>query len=248
MIIIKSEEEIQGIRESSLILSEVLNIVKDKVAAGVTAKELDELAKKEILERKAEPSFLGYGGYPYALCVSVNEEVVHALPLASKIFKKGDVVSLDLGVNFKGFFSDMALTVGVGEIEPRHQKLIEATRESLYLGIKEAKVGKRIGDIGAVIEAYAQKNGFSVVKSLVGHGVGKAVHEDPPIPNFGKKGNGPVLKEGMVIAIEPMLNLGVSEVELAADNWAYITRDREVSAHFEHTIAILKDGPEILTK
>ena len=253
MIIIKTPEEIEILREGGRRLSKVLNMVKEKVAPGVSAKELDKYAEELIREMGDIPAFLHYKphgatkGYPASLCVSVNEEVVHGIPKRNRILKEGDIVSLDLGVNHKGMFTDMAMTVPVGKISPTLEKLLKITKNALHIGIDNAVIGKRTGDIGHAIQEFVKPYKYGIVEILAGHGVGKYVHEDPFIPNFGKKGTGEILVRGMVIAIEPMLNIGTKNVVIGRDGNTFITADKKPSAHFEHTIAITEKGPEILT-
>lgn len=255
-IIIKTKEEIEIIREGGKHLAYVLSEVAKKVAPGVSTKELDEYAEKLIRELGDIPAFKNYKPYgaktpfPATLCVSINDEVVHGIP-TNRILKEGDIVALDCGVKHKGYFTDMAITVPVGKISKEDKKLLEITREALMIGVKAAKIGKRVGDIGYAIESFVrkQKHNYGIVDILSGHGVGKYIHEDPFVPNFGDKNTGEKLVEGMVIAIEPMLNMGTKNVFLdKADDWTFKTRDGKNSAHFELTIAVGKNGGEILTK
>lgn len=255
-IIIKTKEEIEIIREGGKHLAYVLSEVAKKVAPGVSTKELDEYAEKLIRELGDIPAFKNYKPYgaktpfPATLCVSINDEVVHGIP-TNRILKEGDIVALDCGVKHKGYFTDMAITVPVGKISKEDKKLLEITREALIIGVKAAKIGKRVGDIGYAIESFVrkQKHNYGIVDILSGHGVGKYIHEDPFVPNFGDKNTGEKLVEGMVIAIEPMLNMGTKNVFLdKADDWTFKTRDGKNSAHFELTIAVGKNGGEILTK
>jgi len=254
MISIKSPEEIKVLKEGGRILASVLNEVVFRVKPGVSAKELDDLAYKLIKKSGGEPSFLNYSPpgdtkkYPASLCVSINDEIVHGLPAADKILREGDIVSLDLGLEYKKFFTDMSVTVGVGKISEEAKRLIDATREALERGMREMKAGGRLGDYGFAVKDFAQSAGFSVVKELVGHGVGYIPHEDPDIPNYGKKGEGLKLKEGMVLALEPMLCEGREDVMLGKDGWVWKTKDGLLSAHFEHTIVVEKDGCIVLTK
>ncbi len=255
-IIIKTKEEIEIIREGGKHLAYVLSEVAKKVAPGVSTKELDEYAEKLIRELGDIPAFKNYKPYgaktpfPATLCVSINDEVVHGIP-TNRILKEGDIIALDCGVKHKGYFTDMAITVPVGKISKEDKKLLEITREALMIGVKAAKIGKRVGDIGYAIESFVrkQKHNYGIVDILSGHGVGKYIHEDPFVPNFGDKNTGEKLVEGMVIAIEPMLNMGTKNVFLdKADDWTFKTRDGKNSAHFELTIAVGKNGGEILTK
>ncbi len=254
MVSIKTPKEIELLAEGGKILASVLNEVASKIESGISTKELDILAFNLIKRAGARPAFLGYshGGlyspYPASLCVSVNDEVVHGIPTEKKFLKEGDVAGLDLGVEYKGLFTDAAVTVGVGKIGEKAKKLIDATKESLEIGIAEMKAGEKLGNYGFAVQSFAEKRGFSVVRILVGHGVGHEVHEDPDIPNWGKKNEGLELKEGMVLALEPMLCEGGYEVKLGADGWTWKTKDGLISAHFEHTIAVEKGGCRVLTK
>ncbi|MEK9130366.1 MAG: type I methionyl aminopeptidase [Patescibacteria group bacterium] len=246
---IYSKKEIQKIEESGKILSDVLNCVVRAVKAGVSTKELDELAEKMIRNKKAIPAFKGYDGFPASLCVSINENIVHGIPTKNKILKQGDVVCLDLGVKYNNYFSDMATTVAVGNVHSQVKKMIEITKKSLVMGINQAKEGNCIGDIGRAIQSYVEKNGFSVIRQLVGHGVGKSVHEDPKIPNFiPSPWQNIKLKEGMVLAIEPMVAMGDFKIKTLDDGWTIAMADKSLSAHFEHTIVVTKKGGKILTK
>ncbi len=255
-IIIKTKEEIEIIRECGKRLATVLNKTALLVRPGISTLELDEYAEKLIREYGDKPAFKNYKPYgaktpfPATLCISVNDEVVHGIPKADCILKEGDIVSLDCGINHRGYFTDMAITVAVGKISKEDKKLLEITREALMIGIKAAKIGKRVGDIGYAIESFVrkQKHNYGIVDILSGHGVGKYIHEDPFVPNFGDKNTGEKLVEGMVLALEPMLNLGTKNVFLdKGDNWTFKTRDGKKSAHFELTIAVGKNGGEILT-
>lgn len=226
-----------------------LNKIIKAVNVGVPTKKLDELAEKIIRSKKAIPSFKGYDGFPASLCVSVNENIVHGIPLGNKILRQGDLVGLDLGVKYNGYFSDMAVTVAIGKIYPRAKKMIKVTKEALDLGIKQAKAGNTIGDIGKTIQSYVEKNGFSVIRQLTGHGVGLKVHEDPKIPNFiPSPWENIKLEEGMVLAIEPMVAMGNFRVKTLNDGWTVAMTDKSLSAHFEHTIAVTRNGGKILTK
>lgn len=253
-ITIKTKEEIELLRESGRRLANVLYKVKDKVAPGVSTKALDLYAQELIKELGDKPSFLNYTPdgvntpYPAALCVSVNDEVVHGIPTENKVLREGDIVTIDLGLNHKGMFTDMAITLPVGKISKENQKLIEVTRGALEVGINAAIGGHRVGDIGYAIEKFVEPHGYGIVDILSGHGVGYAVHEDPYVPNFGKPGTGAKLMPGMVLAIEPMLNLGTKNVTLDDDEYTFRTKDGKASAHFEHTILITEKGAEILTK
>jgi methionyl aminopeptidase len=252
-IIIKTKEEIEIIREGGKRLATVLNKVKAIVQPGISTWELDKYADKLIKDAGDYPAFLNYKPagaetpFPASLCVSVNDEVVHGIPNKNKILKEGDIVSLDLGLRHKGLYTDMALTVGVGEISNASKKLLETTEKALYVGIEAAQAGNKIGDIGHTIESFVRPHKYGIVEILAGHGVGKEIHEDPYIPNFGKAGTGAKLVPGMIIAIEPMINNGTKNVVLEKDNWTFRTADRKKSAHFEHTILITDGEPEILT-
>lgn len=246
MIKYKSEDEIQIIRESADILGRVHGEIAKHVKPGIQTLQLDKIAEEFIRDHKSSPSFKGYNGFPFSLCISVNEAVVHGFPSNYEL-KDGDIVSIDCGVFFNGFHSDSAYTYSVGNVPEEVKDLLHATKESLYLGIEEARFGNRIGDIGYAIQQFVESKGYTVVRELVGHGLGKDLHESPEVPNFGRRGNGPKLKEGIVIAIEPMVNLGTRAVVQEADGWTIRTKDRLPSAHFEHTVAIFRDKTEILT-
>ncbi len=251
MILIKSKKEIDYIRESCRIVAETLQLVKSNVRAGVTTLELDKIAEDYILSNNAIPAFKGYSqggapGFPGSICSSVDDEVVHGIP-GSRVLQNGEIISLDIGVVKDRFFGDAALTVAVGQVSDEKKKLMEVTERSLHLGIEHAVVGNRIHDISNAVQIYVEANGFSIVRALCGHGVGKFLHEDPAIPNFGKKGTGAKLKNGMTLAIEPMVNVGKYEVVVAKDEWTVITADGSASAHYEHTILINNNTPEILT-
>jgi len=250
---VKDQKQIETLKEAGKRLAFVMGEVKKKVVPGVSTKELDELAEKLIREKGDIPAFLNYQPegarrpYPATLCVSVNEEVVHGIP-GERILEEGDIVGLDMGLKHDGFFVDMAETVPVGNIDDESKKLMNITRESLMVGIEEAKPGNHIGDIGNAIEEFVKPHKYGLVDVLGGHGVGMAVHEDPFIPNFGDKGDGPEIKEGMVLALEPMVNMGTPDVTLSSDGYTFKTKDKTRSAHFEHTILVTANGPEIITK
>lgn len=231
-----------------MIVMETLEILKEHVRPGVTTLELDALSEELARKKKSVPAFKGYQGYPYSLCASVNEEVVHGMPGKERRLKEGDIISLDFGVVVDGYYGDAALTVPVGTISREAEALLKATEESLYAGIAEARAGNRLSDISHAIQAYVEDRGFSVVREFVGHGIGQRLHESPQIPNYGPPGKGVRLRPGMVLAIEPMINLGRPEVEVLEDRWTAVTLDRKISAHFEHTVAVTEDGPEILTQ
>jgi len=244
---IKSPEELSVMKEAGSLLAEVVELLISRVEPGVSTAELDAVTEKDLRKRKAVPAFLGYRGFPATLCASINKEVVHGIPSKKRVLREGDIISFDLGCKWKGFFADMALTVPVGSISPEAQRLIDVTRESLRRGISAAKPGNRVGDIGEAVQTFAEAEGFSVVREFVGHGIGRALHEDPPIPNFGKGGTGVRLQPGMVLAIEPMINCGSPEVRVLEDQWTAVTRDGKLSAHFEHTVAVTEAGPVVLT-
>jgi len=247
MVILKLPDEIERARASSQIVAEVLNKLRERVKPGATTKELDRFAEEVARKRGAKPAFKGYRGYPYSLCTSVNEEVVHGMP-SERILKEGDIISLDFGVFYNGFFGDAAITLPVGKITDVARKLIEVTEQSLYAGIEQAKKGNRLGDISSSVQQTVEPPGFSVVRDFVGHGIGRNLHEDPQIPNYGKKGRGIELKSGMILAIEPMVNQGSYKVKILEDGWTVVTEDGMLSAHFEHSVAITDNGPEILSK
>ncbi len=247
MINIKSPREIELLRIAGKIVGDTHNYLKPYIKPGITTKELDTLAYNFIISNNATPSFLNYDGFPATICTSVNEEVVHGIPSDYKL-KNGDIISIDIGACYKGYHGDSAWTYAVGDISNKKAYLMEHTEKALMEGLKAVRAGNRIGDIGYAINEYAVKHNLGVVKELVGHGVGTNVHEEPDVPNYGRKNTGPILKEGMVIAIEPMLNLGTPNIYILEDDWTIITADNKPSAHYEHTIAVLKDGYEILTK
>lgn len=246
MIHYKTSEEIELIKESAQILGKAHAEIARMIKPGAKTSDMDQVAEEFIRDHGGVPSFLNYNGFPYTLCVSPNEQVVHGFPSASELHD-GDILSIDCGVFYQGFHSDSAYTYPVGDVEEDDMQLLKVTKESLYKGIDEAVVGKRIGDISYAIQHYVEGFGFSVVRELVGHGVGKELHEAPEVPNYGKRGKGPLLKKGMVIAIEPMINLGKKEIVQESDGWTIRTRDRAFSAHFEHTIAITNGKADILT-
>ncbi len=246
MISIKNSRELSLMREACIISARALKLAGEAVEPGVTTGEIDRLIRKYIESQGAKPSFLGYADYPASACISVNETVIHGIP-DKRVIKAGDIVSIDVGAFLNGYHGDNAATFGAGEVSKEAQALMDATRESLYEGIAAATAGNRIGDIGAAVQRYVEMRGYSVVRQFVGHGVGTNLHEDPSVPNFGTPGRGPRLLPGMTLAIEPMINKGGPDVEILSDGWTTVTKDRALSAHFEHTIAITKDGPVILT-
>ncbi len=246
MITIKSEREVDLLRKAGNIVYKTHQYIKPFIKEGIATKEIDRLAEKFIRENNATPSFKGYKGFPTALCISINDEVVHGFP-SDRILKNGDIVTLDIGACYKGYHGDSAWTYKVGEVTEEKQFLMEHTEKSLFIGLEQVKPGNRIGDISHAIETYAKKHNLGVVKELCGHGVGTDIHEDPNVPNYGDLNTGPRLKVGMVIAIEPMLTLGSPEIYLEENDWTVITEDHSPSAHYEHTVVITQDGYEILT-
>jgi methionyl aminopeptidase len=248
MIILKSLQEIEKIRKAGLLVADVLDGVRGMVRPGVSTQALDEFAERLILAAGAKPAFKGYRGYPKTLCTSVNNEVIHGIPSKDVVLKQGDILSIDVGALVEGFYGDAAITVPVGTIAPAALRLIRATEESLNRGIAQAQLGNRLYDISHAVQSYVESNGYSVVREFVGHGIGRSLHEDPQLPNFGERGKGPRLQIGMVLAIEPMVNAGGSATVVTEDNWTAVTADGSLSAHFEHTIAVTADGPWILTK
>lgn len=247
MIILKSPREIEQMKQPCRIVAEILSRVAECVIPGVTTKELDLMAEKLARSCKATPAFKGYSGYPFSLCCSVNNQVVHGMP-SERVLLEGDIISLDFGVVHSGFYGDAAVTLPVGSVSDDARKLMEVTEDSLYRAIKEAVPGKRLSDISFAVQSYVEDCGFSVVRDFVGHGIGRSLHESPQVPNFGAPGRGILLKPGMVLAIEPMINQKGSDVKILEDGWTAVTRDGALSAHFEHTVAICENGPEILTK
>jgi len=247
MIILKSAEEIEKMRKSGQIAAQLSRKLTEKVKPGVTTKELDRVASTLIKVHKARPAFLGFRGFPASICTSVNDQIVHGIPGSYRL-REGDIISLDFGVVHQGYYSDMAITLPVGSISEDAQRLIEVTRSALVSGISQMVPGNRLYDISSAIQECAESNGFSVVRDLVGHGIGQKMHEEPQIPNFGKKSTGPYLKAGMVFALEPMVNMGKYEIRTLDDHWTVVTADGSLSCHFEHTVAITDNGPEILTE
>ena len=247
MVILKLPAEIEKARASNLIVAEVLSKLREKVKPGVRTRELDKFAEEITEKRGAKPAFKGYRGYPHSLCTSINEVVVHGMP-SERILVEGDIIGLDFGVYYRGFFGDATITLPVGKVTEKASRLIQVTEQSLYTGIAQVKDGNRLGDISAAVQAKIEAAGFSIVRDFVGHGVGKSLHEDPQIPNFGKKGRGIELKSGMILAIEPMVNEGNYKVKILPDGWTVVTEDGSLSAHFEHSVAITDNGPDILSK
>jgi methionyl aminopeptidase len=246
MIICKSPAEIERLRRSGRIARGLLEELRERAQPGVSTLELEKYIERRIAQLGARSAFKGYRGYPCCLCTSVNNEVIHGIP-SERCLKRGDILSLDLGVVVDGYYGDSAITVPVGEIPDSAQRLLRVTQEALQLAIEQARVGNRLGDISATVQRHAEENGYSVVREFVGHGIGRQLHEEPQIPNFGQPGHGPVLKQGMVLAIEPMINAGGPAVRVLADNWTAVTADGALSAHFEHMVAVSRNGPDILT-
>lgn len=246
MIIIKNHDEIAIMRKAGRIVAETLLLLEKEVKPGITTANLDRMAEEFITKHGAKPSFKGLYGFPSSLCISVNEQIIHGFP-GAYVLKEGDIVSIDCGASFDGFHGDAARTFPVGNISVEAQRLIDITKESFFQGIKFAKKGNKLTDISHEIQSYVEAAGFSVVRDFVGHGIGRKVHEDPNVPNFGKSGKGPKLLEGMVLAIEPMVNMGTYKIKTLKDGWTVVTADSSLSAHYENTVAILSDGPEILT-
>ena len=246
-ISIKTAQEIAILRDAGKILAEISEDLKRSLREGITTREVDQVAEKLIRQRAVVPAFKGYRDFPGCVCISVNEEVVHGVP-GNRLLRAGDIVSLDVGIIHKGYYSDTALTVGIGMIRDALKKLLDVTSQSLDKGIEQARAGNHLSDISHAIQAFVEANHFSIVRDFVGHGIGKSLHEDPEIPNFGPAHNGPILKEGMVFAIEPMVNMGTWQTRISGDGWTVVTQDGAPSAHFEHTVAIMAKGPEILTR
>ncbi len=245
MIVLKTPEEVAVMAQASKVVAEVLGILMRAVRPGITTDELDKLAESEIRARGAQPAFKGYRGYPKTLCASVNEQVVHGIP-SRRVLKEGDIIGLDLGAIVGGFYGDSAVTVGVGSIADKTAKLVRVTEEALALGIEQAVVGNRLSDISHAVQRHVESAGYSVVTEFVGHGIGRQLHEEPQVPNYGRPGQGPRLTAGMVLAIEPMVNMGAAAVKVLEDRWTAVTADGSLSAHFEHTIAIQGAGPALV--
>lgn len=248
MIILKNRDEIEKIRKSCLIVAEVLERLREVVAPGVSTWDLNAISEEEAQKRGAVPAFKGYHGFPYALCTSVNEEVVHGMPSKTRILKEGDIISIDFGVVVDGFYGDAAVTLPVGRISEEAERLCRVTREALERAIAQAVVGRRLSDISHAVQAHVESFGYSVVREFVGHGIGRNLHESPQIPNFGPPGRGVKLKAGMVFAIEPMINQGVPDIRILEDRWTAVTADGKLSAHFEHTVAVTENGPDVLSQ
>ncbi len=248
MVTLKSTRELELMRKSGKITAQILDEIVKMVKPGVTTYDLDKHAEARCKDLGALPAFKGYQGFPATVCISVNDEVVHGIPSKKRVLKEGDIVGLDFGVKYEGYFGDSARTVAVGKISPQAQKLMDVTRDGMFKGIEQCREGNRVFDIGHAIQNYVEAFGYSVVRNFVGHGIGKALHEDPQVPNYGPKGKGMLLKAGMVLAIEPMINIGGADVDVLSDGWTAVTVDHSLSAHFEHTVAITPNGPEILTQ
>lgn len=246
MIVYKSREEIQAMRYSNQIVARILAELKAMMKPGVQTKDLDHYAETRCKEMDAIPAFKGYRGYPASLCTSINEEIVHGIP-SSRTLHQGDIVSLDFGAIYEGYYGDAAVTYPVGEIRPEARKLVEAVKQAFYKGIDQMKEGQRISDISFAIQGYVESKGFSVIRTFVGHGIGLSLHEEPQVPNFGQPGRGPKIKQGLVLAIEPMIAIGDWQVEILKDDWTAVTKDRSLSAHFEHSVALTENGVEILS-
>lgn len=247
MVFLKSPEEVEKIYRASQIVAQTLEILGTHVKPGISTKELDKIAEEEIRKAGAVPAFIGYRGFPATLCVSVNEEIVHGIPSQRRL-KEGEIVGLDLGAIWQGFYGDAARTFVVGSATEAAVRLVDVTEKSLRLAIEQCNPGNRIGDIGYAVQSFAEKNGYSVVRDFVGHGIGRNLHEEPQVPNYGNRGQGPRLKPGLVIAIEPMVCAGRAEVDVLSDDWTAVTRDGSLSAHFEHSVAITENGPWILSE
>lgn len=248
MVICKSPAELEKMHRAGLLVWGALEKMRAMVKPGVSTKDLDEFAEAYTAEQGARPAFKGYRGYPGSVCTSINQEIVHGIPSSHRRLKDGDILSMDFGVELDGYFGDAALTVAIGDILPERAKLLRVTRESLERGIENARPGKRLGDISAAVQQWVERNGYSVVREFVGHGIGTKMHEDPQLPNYGPAGQGMRLQEGMVLAIEPMVNIGGPAVRVLDDGWTAVTADGSDSAHFEHTVAVTSNGPWILTR
>lgn len=246
MVIVKSPKEIERMRTANRIVAEILGRLREKAKPGVSTLELDALSEKLCRQNKAVPAFKGYRGFPFCLCASVNEQVVHGFP-SDRPLEEGDILSMDYGVSYKGFFGDSAITIGIGEISAEAARLMKSTEQALLAGISLLEEGRRLSDISHAIQKRVEEDGFSVVRKFVGHGIGRSLHEDPQIPNYGPPGQGPVLRAGMTLAIEPMVNAGGHEVDVLSDGWTAVTRDGSLSAHFEHTVAVTENGPLVLS-
>lgn len=248
MVSLKTNDEIEIMRRANLIVAEVLSDLESFICPGISTAQLDERAEETIRRRGATPAFKGYGGFPSSICVSINEEVVHGIPSSSRVLKEGDIVGIDCGTCLDGYYGDAAITVAVGTVSDSAAKLMKETKASLYAAIDKARVGNRLTDISNSVQAHVEAKGYSVVRNFVGHGIGKNLHEEPQIPNYGPPGRGIRLKAGMVLAIEPMINVGSHEVSVLEDGWTAVTKDGSLSAHFEHSVAVTENGPYILSQ
>ncbi len=250
MIILKSKQEIEKMRVVNQMVGEVLNVLKNEIKPGITTEHLDRVAVEEAKKRRAKCAFKGYNGFPKSLCTSINEEVVHGIPSRKRTLREGDIISLDFGLIYDGWYGDAAITVAVGDIDEEKSKLMKVTKEALYRGIEKARAGNYLYDISEAVQSYVESFGFNAVRDYVGHGIGRRLHEDPPVPNYvpSKHDRGPLLKVGMTLAIEPMINAGTWKVKIRKDGWTVVTADGKPSAHFEHTIAITEEGPIILSE
>jgi len=246
MIPLKSKEDLEMMGKAGKILARIMQNLQKFINAGISTRQINQLAEELVRQQNVIPAFKGYKGFPATTCTSVNEEIVHGIP-NERILKEGDIISLDLGINYKGYFSDIAVTLAVGRVNSRIKKLIEVTQKALSEGIRYTQIDNHVSDISYAIQNYVEKYGFSVVRQFVGHGIGKNLHEEPEVPNFGRPHQGPLLKKGMVLAIEPMVNMGTWESEILDNGWTAVTKDNMPSAHFEHTVAVTENGPEILT-
>ncbi len=247
MIVLKSGREIDLMRRGGQILADVMEMLRGFVKPGLSTLEIDEEVEGFIVARGAQPAFKGYRGFPATVCISINEEIVHGIPSAHRRLKEGDIVGLDLGCIVEGYYADCAFTMAIGEIPARVQELLEVTRQSLEVAIAQCRLGQRLSDVSHAVQHHVEAHGFGVVRAFVGHGIGRNLHEDPQIPNFGEPGHGPQLKAGMVLAIEPMVTMGSYDVRILDDGWTAVTRDGSLAAHFEHTIAVTENGPDVLT-
>jgi methionyl aminopeptidase len=248
MINLKTSREINTMRSANRIVAEILVELKEIIREGMTTAEIDRLASEMTQKRKAKPAFKGYRGFPASICVSMNEEVVHGIPSSKRILKNGDIVGLDFGAIYDGYYGDSAVTVAIGQISPEVENLLRVTEQSLHRAIEAAQPGANLSDVSAAVQKVAEAHGYGIVREFCGHGIGRSLHEDPPVLNYVQNGKGPRLKPGLVIAIEPMINLGTEKVRVLSDGWTVVTADGKPSAHFEHTIAITETGPEILTR
>jgi methionyl aminopeptidase len=247
VITCRSAAELERMRAAGRLVGEVLTALAAAVEPGVSTQDLDAIAERMIVDAGATPAFKGYHGYPATICASVNDEVIHGIPSGQRMLQQGDVISIDVGASLEGYFGDSAVTLPVGRVEEEAARLLRVTEESLYEAIEQARPGKRVSDIGHAVQKHVEAQGFSIVREFVGHGIGQQMHEEPQIPNYGDPGRGPRLSEGMVLAIEPMVNAGKPAVKVLSDGWTAVTRDHSLSAHFEHTVAVMADGPWILT-